>query len=353
MRGFDKSSNSSQSRLRLVHRLDRDVSGVLVLARTRTAASMFATAFAAGSAMSIDQRAAASSPGSAIKDDATFNSSLRKTYVAIVAAPLPTNVPRTGQVDHPIVALDDKNAPPLAASTSYSAQTFFLQKTITRSGAVLPPVLTVLYLQPMTGRKHQLRQHVLRLFGGQAAILGDSKYTPLTGLKDLHAMELTVREEIASEFVSRKQRMQTDVNSEHSAGDVHSPPRSTSTGKVTVSSRPASLTLSSQGLSRSLGMELGLLPAVNNAASLHQVLRAKGLASEGRLVVPGLWCCRHLMLHSHKIELSSDFMARLKTGKADLGAVAGVKNTHEKSVFTVRSPIPRHMRALLDLYSPA
>jgi 23S rRNA pseudouridine955/2504/2580 synthase len=130
-------------RPRLVHRLDRDTSGVLVLART---------------------------PGVAAKLAAAFRSrAVEKTYWAVVAGrPVPTE----GRIDLPLrraggprgertvrAERGDKEA--THAITDY--------RTLDNAGQKF----AWLELRPLTGRTHQLRVHCVAL---GAPILGDVKY---------------------------------------------------------------------------------------------------------------------------------------------------------------------------------
>ena len=130
-------------RPRLVHRLDRDTSGVLLLGKTPKAAAALAGAFARRRA--------------------------DKTYWAIViGAPKPMQgtialpLAKTGVGDRELVRPadpKDPNAEP--AETDYT--------TITRAG----PRAAWLALRPHTGRTHQLRAHMLAI---GHPILGDPKY---------------------------------------------------------------------------------------------------------------------------------------------------------------------------------
>lgn len=134
---------NAADRPRLVHRLDRDTSGVLLLART---------------------------PGTAAKLAAAFRSrAVEKTYWAVVARP-PS--PREGRIDLPLRRIggargertevaerDDKEA--ARAITDYRTLDYAGQK------------LAWLELRPLTGRTHQLRVHCVAL---GAPILGDVKY---------------------------------------------------------------------------------------------------------------------------------------------------------------------------------
>jgi 23S rRNA pseudouridine955/2504/2580 synthase len=153
-------------RPRLVHRLDRDTSGVLVLGKTPAAAAKLAGAFARRRA--------------------------QKTYWALVAG-FPK--PGEGVLDLPLIKRGvgdremmtpaerkDPNAEP--------AETEFV--TLSRAG----DRVAWMALRPRTGRTHQLRAHMLAM---GHPILGDPKYRTEAaaelsqGLKlQLHARRLTL-----------------------------------------------------------------------------------------------------------------------------------------------------------------
>jgi len=142
--------------VRLVHRLDRDTSGVMVFALTAHAQRHLGQQFEARKT--------------------------RKTYIARVAGRL---APKTGSVDLPLI-VDWPNRP--------------LQKVCHETGK---PALTVykvtkasdaesrVRLHPVTGRSHQLRVHMLAL---GHPIIGDPLYAPETAAEHprmmLHAEEL-------------------------------------------------------------------------------------------------------------------------------------------------------------------
>lgn len=130
-------------RPRLVHRLDRDTSGVLVLGKTPGAAAKLAGAFA-------KRRA-------------------QKVYWAIVAG-FPK--PGEGVLDLPLVkkGVGDREMMVPADpkdERAESAETEFV--TLARAG----PRAAWMALWPHTGRTHQLRAHMLAM---GHAILGDPKY---------------------------------------------------------------------------------------------------------------------------------------------------------------------------------
>jgi len=132
-----------ERRPRLVHRLDRDTSGVLVLGKTPSAAAKLAGAFA--------RRRAA------------------KTYWAIVAG---TPKPGEGIIEIPLAKTgfgDREMVAPAPAKDPKAepAETEFV--TISRAAQTA----TWLALRPHTGRTHQLRAHMLAV---GHPIVGDPKY---------------------------------------------------------------------------------------------------------------------------------------------------------------------------------
>ena len=129
-------------RARLVHRLDRDTSGVLVIARRRAVAASLGKLFS----------------GRAV----------RKIYWALVAG-----VPRPaqGKVDQALVkTMGPEGERVRAASPDQPGQ-----KAVTHYAVIdkAPPAVSWLSLKPVTGRQHQLRAH-MALTG--LPILGDGKY---------------------------------------------------------------------------------------------------------------------------------------------------------------------------------
>ncbi len=159
-------------RPRLVHRLDRDTSGAIVLARSAGVAAKLAAAFR--------------------------TREVEKTYWAVVVG---RPVPEDGQIDQPLkrvnsawgertVPADRKDREGQRAYTNY--------RTLDAAGRKL----AWLELQPLTGRTHQLRVHCMSL---GTPIVGDAKYAEprdngtggsfVEGLADrlhLHARTLTL-----------------------------------------------------------------------------------------------------------------------------------------------------------------
>jgi tRNA pseudouridine32 synthase/23S rRNA pseudouridine746 synthase len=142
--------------VRLVHRLDRDTSGVMVFALTAHAQKRLGQQFEARKT--------------------------RKTYVARVAGRVQ---PKTGEIDLPLI-VDWPNRPRqmVCHETGKPAQTGW---TVLSSGDGESRV----HLFPVTGRSHQLRVHMLAL---GHPILGDPLYAPDTAPAYprlmLHAEEL-------------------------------------------------------------------------------------------------------------------------------------------------------------------
>jgi 23S rRNA pseudouridine955/2504/2580 synthase len=133
----------SSERPRLVHRLDRDTSGVLLLART---------------------------PGTAAKLAAAFRGrDIEKTYWAIVAR-RPT--PHEGRIDLPLRRIGGargERTAPAERDDPEAARAITDYRTLDHAGQKL----AWLELQPLTGRTHQLRVHCVAI---GAPILGDVKY---------------------------------------------------------------------------------------------------------------------------------------------------------------------------------
>jgi 23S rRNA pseudouridine955/2504/2580 synthase len=130
----------AKDRPRLVHRLDRDTSGVLVLARNAAAAAALARAF---------------------RDKRT-----RKIYWAVVVG-LPK--PRRGRIDQPLAKLPGPAGERVTPDEEEGKRAITWYRTLAHAG----DKLAWLALQPITGRTHQLRAHCVTL---GTPILGDGKY---------------------------------------------------------------------------------------------------------------------------------------------------------------------------------
>lgn len=140
---LDGLRQDSPHRPRLVHRLDRDTSGVIVLART---------------------------PGVAAKLAAAFRGrDVKKTYWAVVSG---RPIPPEGRIDLPLLryagARGERSVP--ATRDDEDAQRAVTDyRTVDHAGQRL----AWLDLAPITGRTHQLRVHCVAL---GTPIVGDLKY---------------------------------------------------------------------------------------------------------------------------------------------------------------------------------
>lgn len=125
---------------RLVHRLDRDTSGVLVVGRTAKAASVLAAAFKSRDA--------------------------RKVYWAVVVgAPKPTE----GKISAPLAKAPGKVGERMEVDEDWGKPAVTVYRTVESvSGKA-----AWLEMEPLTGRTHQLRVHAAAM---GTPILGDGKY---------------------------------------------------------------------------------------------------------------------------------------------------------------------------------
>lgn len=128
-------------RPRLVHRLDRDTSGVLVLARTAAAARALAAAFR--------------------------GKTVAKLYWAVVAG-----VPALpeGRIDLPLRKADGGEGERMIADADAGQTALTLYRVVDHAGRRA----AWLSMQPLTGRTHQLRAHAAAALA--TPILGDGKY---------------------------------------------------------------------------------------------------------------------------------------------------------------------------------
>ncbi|CAH8346775.1 unnamed protein product [Eruca vesicaria subsp. sativa] len=153
---FDKSESP-----RLVHRLDRDCSGLLVLGRTQTAATLLHSIFR-------EKTSGASAYG--VKKNIK---SLKRKYLALVIG-----CPRRqrGQISAPLrkVVVDDGKSDRITVNDN--GELVSTQHAITEYRVIesSPLGYSWLELRPLTGRKHQLRVHCAEVLG--TPILGDYKY---------------------------------------------------------------------------------------------------------------------------------------------------------------------------------
>jgi 23S rRNA pseudouridine955/2504/2580 synthase len=129
-----------RGRPKLVHRLDKDTSGALLVARTARAAGHFAKAFASRTA--------------------------RKVYWALVVG-----VPDAGQgmIDAPLAKQPGTGGEKMHISEEHGLPAKTKWRTVDRAGNRAAWV----ELQPLTGRTHQLRAHMAAM---GHPIVGDAKY---------------------------------------------------------------------------------------------------------------------------------------------------------------------------------
>ncbi len=130
----------AEGRPKLVHRLDKDTSGALLVARSARAAAFFSKAFAAREA--------------------------RKVYWALVTG-VPS--PEAGLIDLPLAKQPGSGGEKMHVDREQGAPARTRYRTVERAGNSTVWV----ELQPLTGRTHQLRAHMAAI---GHPIVGDGKY---------------------------------------------------------------------------------------------------------------------------------------------------------------------------------
>lgn len=159
-------------RYRLVHRLDRDTSGVFVVAKTLEMATHLAELFKEGNA--------------------------HKTYWAVVSG---HPKPGIGKVKAPLIK--EKGAKEkMVVDEKHGKKAVTVYRTIKKLIAKRKPELTWLELNPETGRTHQIRVHCQYL---GCPIIGDGKYggrpaTEISKTMHLHARAISVIDRNGNKF---------------------------------------------------------------------------------------------------------------------------------------------------------
>ncbi|CAI5735545.1 unnamed protein product [Peronospora farinosa] len=139
-RHYQSQHNADEHRtLKLVHRLDMDTSGVLVLARSRLAAAKFSKLLQ--------------------------NGDVHKTYQALVAP--------SSFADNSYTSLKKFEGREIKLPVDGKSACTFVRRVLRQSDQT-EPIGTWLQLQPRTGRKHQLRVHCAQVL--DTPIVGDAKY---------------------------------------------------------------------------------------------------------------------------------------------------------------------------------
>lgn len=155
---------SYRSDLKLAHRIDKDTSGILLIAKGRLSAQKLTKLFR--------------------------ENKIKKTYLAVVDG----KIKSAGVIDNflrkSIIGGEEKIRISTEQYGRHAVTKYFPKRILTPEFERY----TLLKLCPQTGRKHQLRVHCADAL--HAPILGDKKYNanPIHGKLFLHAYKLSVKE---------------------------------------------------------------------------------------------------------------------------------------------------------------
>lgn len=209
----------SASRLRILHRLDRDVSGLMILARSRAASEALANGFKSGTIqktyVGLVDADVLECNGNGVGNGHAPSDAVQIVPIAGPDADLPAGVgvdmkQFRGSCVTPVFKAEYARDGKVLESKTWDAETAFTGTVLRCPGACAgtgtvaahtsqrhdqnagrgaaahnnancaqqrrSACLTVLLLHPKTGRKHQLRQHVLAITRGRAGLIGDAKY---------------------------------------------------------------------------------------------------------------------------------------------------------------------------------
>ncbi|KAJ2005281.1 hypothetical protein H4R26_002038 [Coemansia thaxteri] len=148
--------DSDATGYRLVHRLDRDTTGALVVAKSRLAAAALAKAF--------------------------HDRTVTKRYIALLRGIPPD---RSGTITHPLYY---DNATCRVLSPSDDERCAMLAKPavtkyrVLKTGSFCHQDVAIVEFDILTGRKHQIRVHAAQVL--QCPVLGDHRYNANSAAKD-------------------------------------------------------------------------------------------------------------------------------------------------------------------------
>ncbi|MBY0406057.1 MAG: RluA family pseudouridine synthase [Rickettsiales bacterium] len=138
---LDALTFDAKDRPRLIHRIDRDTTGALVLARSAKVAALLAKGFA--------------------------GKTIEKTYLALVNG---SPMPQEGYIDLPLAKIGREGG---GEQMGVDEEEGKVSRTEYRVRDTLARKFAVVELKPLTGRMHQLRVHMAAI---DCPIVGDHKY---------------------------------------------------------------------------------------------------------------------------------------------------------------------------------
>jgi 23S rRNA pseudouridine955/2504/2580 synthase len=176
----------STESLRLVHRLDKEVGGVVIVAKTRAVAAAISAVLARpGIAVTSAGLESPNNARSPAGHNGNQDGCVRKAYIGIIsgaaARSLRSSLERPSKsvgsiaLSHPWPKASGIITGAVTHAAELRGAKPVVAEGVTRfSVAAASHKAAVLFLEPKTGRKHQLRQHLARVLG--APLAGDARY---------------------------------------------------------------------------------------------------------------------------------------------------------------------------------
>ncbi|MEC8831980.1 MAG: RluA family pseudouridine synthase [Bacteroidota bacterium] len=160
----------------IVHRLDQDTSGIIIVTLSKKVNKLLQQQF--------------------------LERTIRKTYFAVLEKPIATT---TGEISLPLI-LDINNRPMQMVHYEHGKPALTRFQVIKKTARQ-----TLIKLNPITGRSHQLRVHCAHKLGLHAPIVGDNLYGTPSERLCLHAQQIEFMHPVSKEEMTISTEIPFDI----------------------------------------------------------------------------------------------------------------------------------------------